>query len=154
MEKNNAMPNAFYHSSVAAYGYAANYDKARSYWNGSSKVNITKTTSSAGRPDIYSVGTTSVSGLLGQAGGYNSSGSAVSLDSNWDYATSIIYDNQMRAQSNYTASRINFNAAHEVGHTIKMAHVGIPHDSVMVQGWWEIPSGLTSYDSGEINKKW
>ncbi|WP_207205150.1 hypothetical protein [Peribacillus sp. TH16] len=68
--------------------------------------------------------------------------------------TVTMYDNQMRAQSNYTASYIRMNAAHEIGHSIKMAHVAKAYNSVMPQGWRAIPSSLTSYDSGEVTKKW
>lgn len=152
--KNNAAPYAYYHSSVSTYGYVGNYDVARSYWNANSKVNIKKTTSTSARPDIYYVGNTSVSGLLGQIIPYTSTGTQAAVGGYWDYTTVFIYDNQMRAQSTFTSSRVNYNAAHEVGHTLKMAHVTPPYNSVMVQGWYNIPSTLTSYDSGEINKKW
>lgn len=152
--KNNAKPYAYYHSSVSNYGYTSNYDAGRAYWNSNSRVNIARTTSTLNRPDFYYIGNTSVSGLLGQIIPYNSSGILVGASDYWDYTTVYMYDNQMRAQTYYTTSRINYNAAHEIGHTIKMAHVPIPYNSVMVQGWYNIPSSLTSYDSGEVNRKW
>lgn len=152
--KNNAAPYAYYHSTVSGYGYTGNYDAGRSYWNSSSKVNIKKTNGTIGRPDLYYIGTTSTPGLIGRIIPCNSAGVQVSTGSYWDYATVFMYDNQMKALSNYTNSRINYNAAHEIGHTLKMAHVTSPYNSVMVQGWYNIPSSLTNYDSGEINKKW
>lgn len=152
--KGNAKPNVFYSASVSNFGYTSNFDAGRAYWNTNSKVNITKTTSLDNRPDIYYVGNTSNVNVLGVAAGYSSTSTLVALTSYWDFATATIYDNSMRAQSNYTTSRINYNAAHEIGHTIKMAHVGIPTNSVMVQGWYNIPTSITSFDSGEVNTKW
>jgi len=153
--KNNAKPSAFYDTSVSTYGYTSHYDAGRAYWNENSNVNITRTFSVLNRPDIYYIDNTAVSGLYGRIYPYNSSGVLVSPDSYWDYTTVFMYDNQMRATgSNFTSSRVKYNAAHEVGHTIKMAHVPIPYNSVMVQGWWNIPASITSYDSGEVNSKW
>lgn len=152
--KNNASPLAYYASSVSSYGYTSHYDAGRAYWNSHSQVNIAKTTSTTGRPDIYYIGNSSVSGLLGQIVPYTSTGSQASVSSYWDYTTVFMYDNQMRASSKYSASTVKYNAAHEIGHTIKMAHVPIPHNSVMVQGFYNIPSYLTSFDSGEVTAKW
>jgi predicted Zn-dependent protease len=152
--KNNAAPSVFYHSSVSSFGYTSNYNAGIAYWNANSKVNITKTFTSVHGADVYYIGTTATSGLLGRIVPYDSSGNVASTNSYWDYTNVTMYDNQMRAQSNYTSSRINYNAAHEIGHTIKMAHVPIPTNSVMVQGWYNIPASLTSFDSGEINSKW
>lgn len=152
--KNRAKPYAYYHSSVDLYGYKLNYDRGRAYWNANSRVNITKTTSIANRPDIYYIGNSAVSGLLGQIIPLNSLGNTVSVTSNWDYVTVFMYSNQMIAHPNYSVSRVNYNAAHEIGHAIKMAHVPIQNNSVMVQGFYPIPSSLTSFDSGEVNRKW
>lgn len=60
----------------------------------------------------------------------------------------------MRSTSNYSASRVNYNIAHEIGHSIKMAHVSKATLSVKPQGWVPIPSSLTQYDRQEIGKKW
>lgn len=150
--KNGPAPRAFYTSSVSMLGYTANYDAGRAYWNSNSLVNIQKV-GNINRPDLYYIGDTSVPGL-GQVTPYNSAGLVAPLNGYWDYTTVFMYHNQMVAQSNYTNSRINYNAAHEIGHTLKMAHVGPPTNSVMVQGWRNIPSTITSYDSGEINRKW
>lgn len=151
--KNYAKLTVYYHSSVSAYGYTSNYDRGRAYWNAHSKVNITRASININRPDIYYIGNTSVKGLLDRVIPYNSSGIKVSASEYWDYTTVYMYDNQMRAQSNYSSSRINYNAAHEIGHTIKKAHVPIPYNSVMVQGWYTIPSSITSFDSSEVNRK-
>lgn len=152
--KNNASPYAFYHSSVSSYGYTSHYDAGRAYWNSHPRVNIKKTTSTSGRPDIYYIGNSSVSGLLGQIIPYTSYGSQAGVHSYWDYTTVFMYDNQMKSQSSYSSSRVRYNAAHEIGHTIKMAHVPIPHNSVMVQGFYNIPSSITSFDYGEVSAKW
>lgn len=150
---NNAKPLAFYHSSVSSYGYTANYDAGRAYWNAHSKVDIRKSTGSSGA-DRYYIGNTSVTGLLGVMTPYTLTGTVASVNSNWAYTTVYMYDNTMRSTGSNTNARRNYNAAHEIGHSIKMAHVPLPTNSVMVQGWRDIPSGLTSFDRGEIDKKW
>ena len=91
---------------------------------------------------------------MGRISPKTSSGTEAGVDSFWSYVVVTMYDNQMRAQSNYSTSYINMNAAHEIGHSIKMAHAASAYYSVMPQGWRAIPSSLTSYDSGEVGKKW
>lgn len=153
--KNNGWPKAYYHSSVAANGYTSNYDAGRAYWNQSYIVTIGKTTSTANRPDIYYIGNTSIPGVIGQFTPYNSLGNPVTVNSYWDYTTVFMYDNQMRALSNYTTLRINYNAAHEIGHTVKMAHPSsVLYLSVMAQGWNDLPYSIRPYDLDEVNKKW
>lgn len=152
--KDNASPRAYYHSSVTSYGYVSHYDAGRAYWNSHLQVNITKTPYTTSRPDIYYIGNSSVSGLLGQIIPYNSAGSQVGATSYWDYTTVFMYDNQMRAQSTFNSKYTHYNAAHEIGHTIKMAHVSSPYNSVMVSGWRAIPGYLTTYDSGQVSAKW
>lgn len=152
--KNNADYFAYYDSSVSSFGYSSNYDTARSYWNASSVVNITRTFSLLYTPDIYYVDNTATSGLLGQVIPYDSSENVVGASSYWDHTHVFIYDNQMEAQSPYTTAYINYNASHEVGHTIKMAHTSPPISSVMIQGWYSSPSSLSVYDSGEADLKW
>lgn len=83
---------------------------------------------------------------------YTSSGGRVSLHGNWSYVTVHVYENTMRATSNYSASRVNYNIAHEIGHSIKMNNASIPTHSVMPQGWFDIPSSLTQYARQEIDK--
>ncbi|MFC9706635.1 hypothetical protein ACFTRD_00585 [Paenibacillus sp. NPDC056933] len=155
--KNGSKPMAYYHSSVADYNYTSHYDAGRTYWNGNSRVNIarTLTNSTVTRPDIYYIGNTATANFYGQIVPYNSSGSTVGPDDYWDYTAVFMYDNTMRATgSGYTSANIRYNAAHEIGHTIKMAHVPIPYNSVMVQGWRAVPGSITTYDSGEVNSKW
>lgn len=154
--KNNAKPLAFYHSSVADAGYTSHYDAGRAYWNGNSKVNIVRTmfNSVTDRPDIYYIGNTSIPNLAGQTVGYTSSGAQTSPDNYWDYTTVYMYDNVMRVTDPYTSEHVKFNAAHEIGHTIKMAHTSLGFNSVMPQGWRVIPSSITPYDSEQVNSKW
>lgn len=77
----NAKPTAWYSSSVGSHGYISNFDRGRGYWNAHSKVNITKSSTSA-NSDRYYVSNTSTRGLLGLMTPYNSSGSKVSVHSN------------------------------------------------------------------------
>ncbi|SFF05955.1 hypothetical protein SAMN04487969_112157 [Paenibacillus algorifonticola] len=155
--KNGAKPLAYYHSSVADNGYTSHYDAGRAYWNGNSKVNIvkTETNSVVSRPDVYYIGNTSIAGFFGQTIAYTSSGDITTADSYWDYTTVFMYDNTMRAKgSDYSAPTVKYNAAHEIGHSIKMAHVPFPYNSVMVQGWRSVPSAITTYDSEQVDSKW
>lgn len=148
----NAKPYAWYDASVINYGYTSHYDAGRVYWNSHSAVDIKKSITNSSTYDKYYVGNTSTSGLLGRIPPKNSSGLETGVDSFWSYVVVTIYDNQMKAQSNYSASYVNMNTAHEIGHSIKMAHAALAYNSVMPQG--AIPSSLTSYDSGEAGKKW
>lgn len=150
----DSKPYVYYHSSVSDYGYTSNYNRGRSYWNTHKNVNIQMTPSVAYVKDTYSIGNTSVSGLLGQIIPYDSNGNVVSPTAYWRYVSVFMYHNQMVLQSNNSTSRVNYNAAHEIGHTIKMAHVPTPYNSVMPQGFIPIPSSLTPYDSSQINIKW
>ncbi len=152
--KNNASPYVYYDSSVSSYAYASNFDAARAYWNANSLVNITKTSSTSTRPDVYYVSTTSKPGYYGQTYVYGTNGMETSTSSYWEYAEVFVFDNQVRANSSNSSAIKNYNVAHEIGHTIKMAHVPIPYNSVMIQGLYSIPSSITSFDSGELNAKW
>lgn len=149
----NSRPTAWYSSSVGSHGYTSNFDKARNYWNAHSKVNITKSSTSA-NSDRYYVSNTSTSGLLGIMTPYTSSGNRADIHGNWNYATVHVFENSMRSTSNYSASRVNYNIAHEIGHSIKMAHASKAYHSVMPQSWITIPSSLTVYDRQEIDRKW
>lgn len=151
---NNAKPYAWYDASVANYGYTSHYDAGRAYWNSHSKVDIKRSLFYDLSYDKYYIGNTSTSGLLGRISPKTSSGAEAGVDSFWSYVVVTMYDNQMRAQSNYSSSYIRMNAAHEIGHSIKMAHAAKAYNSVMPQGWRPIPSSLTIYDSGEVGKKW
>lgn len=132
----------------------ANYDRGRTYWNGHSKVIIPKSTS-ATNADRYYIGNTSTPNLYGRMSSFDINGSPVSLHGYWHYTTVYMYANQMRAQSNYSSSRVDYNATHEIGHTLKMNHSPSKAIySVMTQGFVTIPPSLTQYDRGEIDAKW
>lgn len=77
------------------------------------------------QPYVYYIGTSHDENLLGQAFYKDSSGNGVSADGYWDHVILYMYDNSMRANSNNSDSRVKYNAAHEVGHSIKMDHVPI-----------------------------
>ncbi|GBF74412.1 hypothetical protein PA598K_02755 [Paenibacillus sp. 598K] len=153
--KDGSRPSAFYHSTVAQYGYTGAYDAGRAYWNAKSQVNITRAVISnpIDRPDTYYIGNTSVPDFWGQIAPINSSGVIAQPNEHWVYVDVIMYDNTMRA-SGHQQANVRYNAAHEIGHTIKMAHVNIPTNSIMVQGWWPIPASITTYDSNQVDLKW
>lgn len=141
--KGGPNPSAFYHSSVNQYGYTGAYDAGRGYWNANSKVNITRTPiyNAIDPPDTYYIGNSATPNLWGQIAPTNSSGNLALPDEYWVYVEVTMYDNNMRAAGHQPAN-VRYNAAHEIGHTIKMAHVPIPTNSVMVQGWWAIPASI------------
>ncbi|MDC3413182.1 hypothetical protein NC797_11645 [Aquibacillus sp. 3ASR75-11] len=149
-----AAPYAWYHSSVYSYNYDDNYDAGRGYWNDHFGVNIKKTYDTGTYIDRYYVGNTSTSGLLGRIQPINGNSEVASVNEYWYRVNVFIYDNQMRAQSSYNNSHVSMNAAHEIGHSIKMAHASSAYYSVMPQGWRTLPYNITSYDSGEIDAKW
>lgn len=150
----NAKPYAWYDASVANYGYTSHYDAGRAYWNSHSNVDIKRALTYSSSYDRYYIGNTSTSGLLGRTIPKTSTGEDASLGAFWGYVVVTMYDNQMKAESNYSSSYIQMNAAHEIGHSIKMAHAASSYNSVMPIGWRPIPSSLTSYDSGEVGTKW
>lgn len=155
--RKTAVFEAYYDASVANYGYRQTYDQAIANWNAtSSKVSITKTTSTASLPDKYYVGNTTVPLLWGQISPYkkNLLGNIVvaKTTDTWLYSTVSIYHNNMYDYS-FTAAEIHSNATHEVGHTLSQAHPPLDaKSSVMFQGRQSIKP--TSYDIASIQAKW
>ncbi|MCE5172731.1 hypothetical protein LQV63_26020 [Paenibacillus profundus] len=148
--------SAYYHSSVSSNGYDNHYETARTNWNGiSSKVKVSKTTTTSGDPDRYYVGTTGTSTLLGQIVPYKLSGGTyveASPNDKWAYSTATIYDNTMKSYK-MTHSQIVSNATHEIGHTVSLAHSpSSSGPSVMKQGIQDI--GPQTYDKNELKAKW
>jgi hypothetical protein len=155
---------AWYHSSVADYGYTYHFDAARSYWNNNSaNVYISKNSGSHKKyQDRYYVGNTEVKDLIGLAAYYQytwfSSENVASSDY-WDYCEIIIYENNMRSSSNYSSNAVKMNIAHEIGHTLKIAHApsyygSYYYESVMNKGFFPIYSSTTDYDRQELYFKW
>lgn len=149
-----ASPQAYYTDSVAQFGYTANYDRGRAYWNTHPRVNIQRTFNLSTQPDRYFVSATFQAGLLGRIFPYGRNGNQVGSGEYWQYVSVYMYANQMRGQSNYQSSAVSYNAAHEIGHTIKLGHQPLLVDSVMAQGFRPIPSSLTNPDRTSVNRKW
>ncbi|WP_142296439.1 zinc metalloprotease [Lottiidibacillus patelloidae] len=155
---------AWYDSSIAAYGYTYHFDAARTYWNyNSSKVHISKNTGSHKKyQDRYYVANSEVKDLIGLAAYYQYtwfSSENVGSNDYWDYCEIVIYENNMRASSNYSSNAVKMNIAHEIGHTLKMGHAPMYYganyyDSVMNKGFYPIYSSTTDYDRQELYFKW
>ncbi|NQX47116.1 hypothetical protein HQN87_17435 [Paenibacillus tritici] len=118
---------AWYDSSVSSYGYTGHFDHAVSTWNGrNANVSISKTLNNSGQVDRYYVGTTAELGLFGRTNWYNDLG--INVDPDWfSYSRSVvsIYHNQLKDYQNginFTSTRIRHTTAHEVGHSLGLAH--------------------------------
>lgn len=155
---------AWYDASVINLGYQGDMDKGRAYWNNSAaNVYIDKNTGSyGGDQDKYFVGNTTINGLLGQTNYYLQSVGGtyqVSTGEDFNYCTVVLYDNSMKGHikdGTFDAAHASYNAAHEIGHSIKMDHpntVSSP-SSVMWQGWNAIPAYITTYDENDAVAKW
>lgn len=154
--RQSASFNCYYDSSVSSFGYVTAYNTAISNWNNtSSKVSISKTSSTSGNPDKYYIGNSSTAGLLGRITPYKKDvfGRVVeaNLNERWLYSTVALYDNNMK-KAGMSSSQIHSNATHEVGHTLSQAHPNTSSASVMKQGVQSI--GPTSYDKSSIISKW
>lgn len=137
----SAQTKTFRHNEKT-YNYRDIYDTARFRWNNRSGINLTKNSHSWS--DVYYVGTTSDSGLLGRVYPLNGSLDFVSMDSYWLFVKVYIYDNTMN-NFKMSPNQRSSNATHEVGHTVKMKHpTSYTGSSVMRQGIQSI--GPTSYD--------
>lgn len=157
--RNSAVFYAYYDSSVASYGYTAQYDAARSNWAGlSSKVAVNKSGSITSGTDKYYVGLTANVGYLGQHIPYNSSGIQTNNNSSWGYSTVAIYHNTMTnpppPYSPLSYSEVVSNATHEIGHSLSLDHTSQSSSaiSVMKQGIQAI--GPQSYDINSLRSKW
>lgn len=78
----------------------------------------------------------------------------------WDFCNVILYDNRMKQQYPFNQTYVSRNAAHEIGHSVKLDHESASGDtSVMRRGWYAIPGGsgnitITSFDKNNAYNKW
>ncbi len=144
----SSVANSSYYNSIYSY--------ARSYWSntGTSFSGFLVASSNSPTSDEYCVSTTATSGLLGRTYPYKRvNGSSVTATNNeyWEWCKIFIYSNQMDAYS-MTDDQRRSNAAHEIGHSLKLAHTTANTSSVMLQGIQSIQP--TSYDIGQLRSKW
>lgn len=174
---------AYYEGSVSNYfpsgvNYTNVYDSARAQWSGiSSNVAVNKTSSTLNTPDKYYVGTTATPFLFGRITTfyYDYYGNLVQSDpqnitsedtnSNWVKTHVSLYDNQMNNYGLTTTQRV-YVATHEIGHTLKLAHLDdtltctqtpLPSGerSVMQSGDGNVLNwGVQPYDKRELKAKW
>lgn len=123
----NGRIQAWYDSSISSYGYTSHFDHAVSTWNGrNANVSISKTLNNSGQVDRYYVGTTTEIGLYGRNLWYNDLG--INVDPDWfSYSRSVVsvYHNQLQNHNNgvnFTSTRIRHTTAHELGHSLGLAH--------------------------------
>lgn len=156
----------YHDASVANLGYTAIFDDARIGWNSvSSKVVVIKSDTLVSGYDRYFVGDTATAGLLGRTIPYKKDavGAIVTagVDDLWDRCTISVYDNQMDSQSMTNVQRSS-NSAHEIGHSLKLAHPGggtkrvapVPAGSQSLMNQGIQGFGPQKYDKDELIFKW
>jgi len=160
----------WYSSSVGSYGYTGTFDIGRAYWNVDTKANLWKWDQVNNSTDRYYIGTSDGGDLdtLGKTTPYKitSTGAAVLADPNetWNFSVVTLYHDAFQKKRWHgltyramDADEIRKTSAHEVGHSLKMAHnvTMTSLDTVMRQGIYDIPSTkITTYDKNEFVKKW
>lgn len=165
----NATVSVFFTQSVTnSSTYTSIFNSAIANWNNiSSKVSLTKVTSSASVGTFVYVSTTATPWLLWMMFAYktNSAGQVIqdstAIDLKWPRTDVYIYSNTMDSASMTTSQKIA-NATHELGHTLKLAHPGlwtmrcsaIPswQTSIMSQGIQS--TWPQTYDKNDIKYKW
>lgn len=96
-------------------------------WTGiSSKIKFTKVTAITSATNVFYVGTTTVAGAAGRMIPYtkNSAGALVvdnTGNASWNLTTVTLYSNTLNS---YNATVKAATATHEIGHALKLAHVG------------------------------
>lgn len=182
---NGVKGSVWYSDSVASYGYTGHFDKGRAYWNATPEVNLWRNPTRLRYSDAYYVSSWkegnhagSNSYIYGFANGYQywyGTDMNYSVGNNvyWDFALVRIYHGAMNTDG--AEPKLNYYerikvAAHEIGHSIKIAH---PDDksgkepvldknmfSIMNQGRLEIMKpgtpyeSITTYDKQTVTKKW
>lgn len=160
--REDAKQNAYYDSSVASYGYTTYFDDGIRAWNRiTPKVFLGWTFGTLNNPDKYYVGISSTPGLCGQTRPFKKdpfTGNIIEagFDDRWIYSTVSMYNNQINL-NNLSSSQIRYGvAAHEVGHSLALAHTNrysseasVMHDNGIIQS---VPP--TSYDKAQLKLKW
>jgi len=171
----------WYSPSVASYGYTSHFDAGRDYWNRDTKVNLWKWDQANNSTDRYYVGTSypkdSDDGELNVDGAQSSykvtsTGAVVEADKNedWNFSVVTIYHNALSSpEKNYARELVNEVTAHEIGHSIKMAHslgtyspnssyadkYGYLEDTIMHPSKVrKLTSIIRPYDQKEVERKW
>lgn len=141
----NGKIQAWYDSSISSYGYTSHFDHAVSTWNGrNANVSISKTLNNSGQVDRYYVGTTSED-LYGRNIWYNDLGIPVNPDwFSWSRSVVSVYHNKFVEFGNFTPTRIRHTTAHEVGHSLGLAHT--------TSSTYASTSLMTAGDNPSINR--
>jgi len=118
----------WYSPSVASYGNTSHFDAGRDYWNKDTTVNLWKWDQSNNSTDRYFIGTiyngTNADETIGLTTPYkvvNGRAVLASYDENWNFSAVTMYDSTMK-KIGMSRSQVEENAAHEVGHSVKMKH--------------------------------
>jgi hypothetical protein len=160
----------WYSPSVVSYGYTGTYDIGRAYWNADTKANLWRWDKVNNSTDRYYIGTSDGGNLdtTGKITPYKVSSTGVATLAetydNWNFSVVTLYHDAFQKKRWHglvyramDADEIRKTAAHEVGHTLKMAHntTMTSLDTVMRQGIYDIPSTkIRTYDKNEFVKKW
>lgn len=164
--KGNGMHYAYYSPSVYEKGYSTYFHDARTYWNQSPKIGIGQSNTYKKWDDRYYANFAQNTDILGQIyiakyiNNVAQYGQDAWINHYWDFTHVILYYNSIQKSSANTRSKVSYIAAHEVGHSIKMAHT-TKSNSVLrtpYQGYL-IPGGsgnitISASDKASVNAKW
>ena len=158
----------WYSPSVSSYGYTGAFDVGRTYWNKDTKANLWRSDQVNNSTDRYYVGT-SYGGDLDTTGRttpyrlVNGKAVLAETDENWNFSVVTIYNDAFKKKRWFgfsyramDADEIRKTAAHEVGHSVKIAHnLKGTLETVMRQGIFDIPSTtIRLYDKQSMESKW
>lgn len=134
--------------SVNQFGYTPHFNVAADAWSHiDTNVKVSQTKFDGAKRDIFYVGTTRISGLLGATVAYNKNllGRYVPSDDmdNADLHTVVLYHNNFEKYQLTFRERVS-TAIHEIGHTLGLKHPATVEPSVMRQGIQDLLP--TAYD--------
>lgn len=154
----NGYQDAYFDWSVASYGYTSYLDDGIRAWNGiTPKVLIGWTNTTTNYPDKYFVGDTDTANVCGMTIPFKKVANDIVRAEpyeNWLYSNISIYDNTIK-KKNLSSNHIRYGvAAHEVGHSLALAHNTSTNKSIMTEVITLNDFPPTQYDKSELISKW
>lgn len=142
--------------SVIQYGYTPHFVSAADAWSHiDERIKVSNLKLNGARHDIYYVGTTRVSGLLGVCVAYDKNifGKASPTEdfSKADFHTVVLYHNNFEKYQMNFRQRVS-TTIHEIGHTLGLTHPTTAEPSVMRQGIQDLLP--TAYDRFMLKQKY
>jgi hypothetical protein len=141
-DKAHPVTYAWYDDSVSAYGYTPHYDAGREYWNGITDyahVYSNKGDYVDGHDKYYIGHSNPDPDVVGQMTPFYITWYGEHLEAwdndDWDYCVVTMYHENMEYILSYSAGTVKYNAAHEIGHSLKLAHPTHDANTVLEQGF-------------------